>query len=66
MALQLTPPKKNSFAFSVILAALAVLLYLLGVFGVFEGGFMAVAHYAFWIAFLGWVIMALAVASKGF
>jgi hypothetical protein len=66
MALQLTPPTRNNFILSVILAGVAVLLYLLGVFGVFEGGFMAVAHYAFWVAFIGWVIMAIAVASKGF
>lgn len=66
MALQLTPPTRNNFILSVILAGVAVLLYLLGVLGVFEGGFMAVAHYAFWVAFIGWVIMAIAVASKGF
>jgi hypothetical protein len=62
----LTPPKKNTFIFSAILAGLAILLYLLGVFGVFEGGFMAVAHYAFWVAFIGWAVMAVAVAAKGF
>ncbi len=66
MALQLTPPKKNSFIFSVVLAGLGILLYLLGVFGVFEGGFEAVSHYAFWVAVGGWAIMAAAVAAKGF
>ena len=50
MAVQLTPPKKNVFYLSVLLALAAILLYLLGMFGVVEGGFQAIGHYVFWLA----------------
>jgi hypothetical protein len=65
MALRLTPPTKNIFYLSVLLAIVAIVLYLLGVFGGISGGFAAVAHYAFWIAILGWGLMAAGVAMKG-
>jgi hypothetical protein len=32
---------------------------------VIEGGFASVAHYAFWVAILGWVAMVIGVAVKG-
>jgi len=65
MAVQLTPPKKNVFYLSVLLALAAILLYLLGMFGVVEGGFQAIGHYVFWLAVLGWVALAAGVAMKG-
>lgn len=65
MDLRLTPPTKNVFYISILLAIVAVVLYLLGVFGVIGGGFAAVAHYAFWIAVLGWGLLAAGVAVKG-
>jgi hypothetical protein len=34
-------------------------------FGVIEGGFQAIAQYAFWAAFLGWLAMTIGVAAKG-
>jgi hypothetical protein len=65
MALQLTPPTKNIFHLSVFLALVGLILYFLGVFGVFEGGFQAVAHYAFWAAAIGWLVLAIGVGAKG-
>ena len=59
--MQLTPPKKNVFYFSVLLALVALVLYFLGMFGVVEGTF----HYAFWIAIVGWLAMTAGVAAKG-
>lgn len=65
MALRLTPPTKNIFYLSVICAVVAVGLYLLGVLGLIGGGFAAVAHFAFWIAILGWALLMAGVAMKG-
>ena len=65
MALRLTPPTKNVFYLSVICAVVAVGLYLLGVLGLIGGGFAAVAHFAFWIAILGWALLMAGVAMKG-
>jgi hypothetical protein len=65
MAIQLTPPTKNVFHLSVFLALIALILYFVGVFGVIEVGFASVAHYAFWVAILGWVAMVIGVAVKG-
>ncbi len=59
------PPTTTVFYLSVLLAIVAVVLYLLGVFGVIGGGFAAVAHYAFWIAVLGWALLAAGTALKG-
>ena len=65
MALRLTPPTKNVFYLSVLCAIVAIVLYLLGAFGAFAGGFASVAHFAFWIAILGWGLITLGVALKG-
>ena len=65
MALRLTPPTKNIFYLSVICAVVAVGLYLLGVLGLIGGGFAAVAHFAFWIAILGWALLMAGVTMKG-
>ena len=65
MAVQLTPPTKNVFYISVVLAVVSFVLYLLGVFGVIGGGFPAVSYYAYWLALLGWLAMTIGVAFKG-
>jgi hypothetical protein len=65
MALRLTPPTKNMFYLSSTLAIIAVVLYLLGVFGIIAGGFAAVGQYAFWAVFLAWVAMTAGVCMKG-
>jgi hypothetical protein len=64
MALRLTPPTKNIFYLSTLCAIAAVVLYLLGVFGVI-GGEVPVLAVAFWIAILGWALMTAGVALKG-
>ena len=63
--MRLTPPTKNIFYLSIICAVVAVGLYLLGVLGLIGGGFAAVAHFAFWIAVLGWGLLMAGVAMKG-
>jgi len=65
MSLRLTPPTKNVFYVSIICIVFAVALYLFGVFGLVTGGFASVAHFAFWSAVLGWVMLTLGVALKG-
>lgn len=59
--MQLTPPKKNVFYFSVLLALIALVLYFLGMFGVVED----TLHYAFWTTIVGWLAMTAGVAAKG-
>ncbi len=63
--MQLTPPTNNIFYVSLVLGLAGFILYLLGVFGVIEGGFDAISHYAFWAALLGWLAMTIGVAAKG-
>jgi hypothetical protein len=63
--MQLTPPTKNMFYVSVCLGLVGLILYLFGVFGVIEGGFQAIAHYACWAALLGLLAMTIGVAAKG-
>ena len=65
MAMRLTPPTKNVFYISVICAVVAFVLYLLGVFGIIDGGFASVSHFAFWAAMLGWGMMTAGVDMKG-
>ncbi|MGH6791715.1 MAG: hypothetical protein ACRECF_03135 [Methyloceanibacter sp.] len=65
MAMQLTPPTKNIFHLSVFLALIGLILYFLGAFDVFEAGFQAVGHYAFWAALLGWLVLLIGVSAKG-
>ena len=63
--MRLTPPTKNIFHLSTFLAAIGLILYFLGVFDVFEGGFAVVGHYAFWAALLGWLVLMIGVSAKG-
>ena len=42
-----------------------MILYFLGVFDVFEGGFQAVGHYAFWASLLSWLVLLIGVSAKG-
>jgi hypothetical protein len=63
--MRLTPPTKNVFYISVICAVVAFVLYLLGVFGIIDGGFETVSHFAFWAAMLGWGMLTAGVAMKG-
>ncbi len=65
MALRLTPPTKNVFYLSVVCAVVAIVLYLLGVLGVIDGGFASIAHIAFWAGMLGWGLLMAGVAMKG-
>ncbi|MGA9539877.1 MAG: hypothetical protein WBQ77_02310 [Methyloceanibacter sp.] len=65
MALRLTPPTKNVFYVSIVCVVVALVLYLLGVLGVIDGGFGSVSHFAFWSAMLGWGMLTLGVAMKG-
>ena len=62
--MQLTPPTKNVFYTSIILGAVSIVLYLLGVSGAIGEGF-AVSHYAFWLAVAAWLVMTAGVAFKG-
>ena len=65
MALRLTPPTKNVFFLSTLVAVIAIVIYLFAAFGLIAGGFSVVAHYAFWIAIIGWGLLAIGVAMKG-
>lgn len=65
MAVRLTTPTKNVFYLSILIVVIAVVLYLFGVAGFIGGGFAAVAHIAFWIAIIGWGLLAIGVAMKG-
>ena len=56
--MQLTPPTKNVFYVSVLLAVLGLLGFL-DVIG-------ALSDYAFWLAFVGYVLLALGNTMKGF
>lgn len=65
MAIRLTPPTKNVFYLSIVCIVVAVVLYLLGVLGMIDGGFASVSHFAFWAAVLGWGLLTAGVAMKG-
>ena len=54
--MKLTPPTKNVFWISVVLAALGLVFYFVP----------AVAGYAFWVVLVGYVLLALGNAMKGF
>ncbi len=56
--MRLTPPTKNVFYVSVLLAVLGIL----GFLGVVD----ALSGYAFWLAFVGYVLLALGNTLKGF
>ena len=59
--MRLTPPTKNVFYFSVLLALLALLFYFLDMFGVIDD----TLHYVFWLAIVAWAAMTVGVAAKG-
>lgn len=65
MAIRLTPPTKNVFYLSIVCVVVALVLYLLGVLGVIDGGFASISHFAFWAAMLGWAMLTAGVAMKG-
>ena len=65
MAIRLTPPTKNVFYVSIVCVVAAIVLYLLGVFGVVDGGFASIGHFAFWASILGWVMLTAGVTMKG-
>ena len=54
--MRLTPPTKNVFYLSVILAVVGLVFFFVP----------AVAGYAFWVALIAYVLLALGVALKGF
>lgn len=62
--MQLTPPKKNVFYLSVLFAIVAIVIYVLGMFGL-VGGLRTAPQIAFWFAIVGWLVMAAGVAMKG-
>lgn len=59
--MRLTPPTRYVFSSSIVLAAGAVAFYLFGVLGVMDGAL----HFAFWIAIVAWLALAVGVAAKG-
>ena len=62
MAIRLTPPTQMVFGISVVLGVLALVLYLLGVFGITGG---ATVVWGFWAAILAWAVMVAGVCMKG-
>ena len=62
MAVRLNAPTKMVFNISVILGVIAILLYLLGVFGIVGGGTI---FWGFWAAVLAWGVMLAGVCMKG-
>jgi hypothetical protein len=46
---------------SIVLALAAVTLYVLGVFGLVDGAY----HFAFWVAIVAWLALAVGAAAKG-
>ena len=59
--MRLSPPAKNVFYFSMLMALAALVLYVLDGFGVIGGSL----HYAFWIAIVGWAAMTVGVVATG-
>jgi hypothetical protein len=60
-AMRLTPPTHYVFLSSIVLAVAAVTLYVLGVFGLVDGAY----HFAFWVAIVAWLALAVGAAAKG-
>lgn len=56
--MKLTPPKQITFWIAVVLG----LLGLLGAIGILPG---AIAAYSFWLAFVGFALLALSLLVKG-
>ncbi len=61
----LTPPTKMVFRLSMAIWLFALLLYILGVFNAFGGGFAGVAIFCYWLAMISWAVLAAGVALKG-
>ena len=59
--MRLSPPAKNVFYFSMLMALAALVLYVLDGFGVIGG----TLHYAFWLAIVAWAALTGGVAAKG-
>ena len=59
--MRLTPPTRYVFFSSVVLAVAAIVLYGLGLFGLVDGA----SHFAFWVAMVAWLGLAVGVAAKG-
>jgi hypothetical protein len=59
--MRLTPPTKYTFYSSIVLAVFALVLYLGSTFGVVEHG----VHFAFWLAIVAWLWMAVGTAARG-
>jgi hypothetical protein len=63
--MRLTPPTKNFFYISVILGALALLLYFTAILGMIDGGFITIGHYVFWLVVVGWLVLLASVIWEG-
>ena len=63
--MRLNAPTKIVFMASAVLGAVAILLYLLGMFGAIQGGFASVAVWAFWIAVAAWGLLVAGTTMKG-
>jgi len=59
--MQLTPPTNYVFFSSIVLALAALALYFLDVLGVAEG----TLQFAFWVAIVAWLAIAVGVVAKG-
>jgi len=58
--MRLTPPTRYVFFSSIVLAAAALALYVLGVMDALDGAY----HFAFWVAIAAWLALAAGVAAK--
>jgi hypothetical protein len=59
--MRLTTPTNYVFFSSIVLAAAAVVLYVLGLMGVVDASY----HFAFWVSMVAWLALAVGVAAKG-
>ncbi|MGD8813054.1 MAG: hypothetical protein PVI78_01105 [Anaerolineales bacterium] len=61
--MRLTPPKKNTFWISLIIAVLGLVAYIAGLLGI-EHAWLP--HLIFWLPAVGYILLALGNALKGF
>jgi len=59
--MRLTTPTKYVFFSSIVLAVAAIVLYVLGALGLVDASY----HFAFWVAMVAWLALAVGVAAKG-
>ncbi|HUU24953.1 MAG TPA: hypothetical protein VMW68_05235 [Methyloceanibacter sp.] len=59
--MRLTSPTKYVFLSSIVLAVAAIVLYGLGVMELVDASY----HFAFWVAMVAWLALAVGVAAKG-